>query len=714
MELSGTWRAAIADEELRRTFAEPDVDDGGWETIEVPSHWRSHPAFHDTDGPLLYRTRFDSPQPGDPERRWWLVLDGLFYQGDVWFDGAYLGDVEGYFFPHALEITEPLAARSEHLLAVEVSCAPQPDRTDRRNLTGTFQHSSYVDTSWNPGGLWRPVRLESSGAVRIKAIRVLCQEANAERALVTVRATLDTVEPRKVQVRTTVAGVEHLVSHPLAAGENQVAWTVAVPEPELWWPRALGDQPLHDVDVEVLLDGERSDHQRRRIGFRQLALRNWICSVNGERLFLKGANQGPLRQELGEVDPARLASDVRLATDAGLDLLRIHGHVSRPELYDAADEAGLLLWQDLPLHWGYGRGVRKQAVQQARAAVDLLGHHPSVAIWCGHNEPSPLHDEPSPANVIPSQINRRRARPGLRRFAGQELPTWNRTVLDRSVKRALEKADPSRPVIAHSGVWPHPPQLDGTASHLYFGWYHGELTDLEALAARLPRMVRFVSEFGAQAVPNEAKFCEPDRWPNLDWEHLQRHHCLQKEVFDRVVPPADYPSFEAWQHATQQYQALLIKHHVETLRRLKYRPTGGFAVFSFADATAAISWSVLDHERSPKAGYEALVAACQPVVVVADPLPPTVLAGDHVSVDVHVVSDRRSPIEAGLVTAQLTWPGGEHAWRWAGEIPADRCILVGTVTCAIPDGTPAGAVELELRVTADGVDVGNRYRSWLP
>ena len=42
------------------------------------------------------------------------------------------------------------------------------------------------------------------------------------------------------------------------------------------------------------------------------------------------------------------------------------------ELYAAADRAGLLLWQDLPLQWGYARGTRKQAARQAREAVDLL------------------------------------------------------------------------------------------------------------------------------------------------------------------------------------------------------------------------------------------------------------------------------------------------------------------------------------------------------
>ena len=38
--------------------------------------------------------------------------------------------------------------------------------------------------------------------------------------------------------------------------------------------------------------------------------------------------------------------------------------------------------------------VRKQAVRQAGELVNLLGHHPSIVLWCGHNEPLDLrgHD----------------------------------------------------------------------------------------------------------------------------------------------------------------------------------------------------------------------------------------------------------------------------------------------------------------------------------
>ncbi len=110
-------------------------------------------------------------------------------------------------------------------------------------------------------------------------------------------------------------------------------------------------------------------------------------------------------------------------------------------------------------------------------------------------------------------------------------------------------------------------------------------------------------EFGAQAVPTDAEFCQPERWPDLDWDELVERYGLQKWVFDERVPPGRYETFAEWAAATQAYQATLLRFHIETLRRLKYRPTGGFCLFSLADAQPAVSWSVLDHERHPKAGF---------------------------------------------------------------------------------------------------------------
>jgi beta-mannosidase len=559
MDLAGRWKAVVADEALRRSYPEPDFDDDAWDDLEVPGHWRSAPAFAGTDGPLLARRRFEAAAPSDPGRRSWLTFDGVFYQADVWLDGSYLGDTEGYFFPHTFEVTEQLAeGRTEHLLATEVTCSPQRDRTAKRNLTGVFQHGDLLDPDWNPGGIWRPVRLHETGAVRIHRLRVHCGEATSALAILNFRAILDSAEAATVQLRTIVAGhLDTTEEHTLAAGENRVEWRAGIEDPPLWWPHALGDPNLVDVTVEArLLDRpEPSDTRTVRTGLRKIALSNWIASVNGERLFLKGTNHGPTRRALAEATADELRADVELAKAANLDLLRVHAHVSRPELYEAADEAGLLLWQDLPLQWGYARGTRKQAVRQAREAVDLLGHHPSIAIWCAHNEPLTIDVEPG-ADVDLRKVARRTVR-------GMVLPSWNKNVLDSSLRRALGKADRSRPVLAHSGL----PTGD---SHLFFGWYHGDERDLPGALGAWPRLGRFVSEFGAQAVPSEGGdgFLHPERWPDLDWPRLARHHALQRAFFERNgLDPDEFGSYESWRDATQAYQAELVRRHVETLRR---------------------------------------------------------------------------------------------------------------------------------------------------
>jgi beta-mannosidase len=428
-------------------------------------------------------------------------------------------------------------------------------------------------------------------------------------------------------------------------------------------------------------------------------MHRWQLSINGERLFLKGANLAPTRAALAEATPDEVRRDIVLAADAGLDLVRVHAHIGRPELYDAADDLGVLVWQDLPLQWGYARAVGRSAVRQAAEAVDLLGHHPSIALWCGHNEPIALDIEPG------TPVDDRRV---LARYVvGQELPTWNRTILDGRLRRALERADETRPVIAHSGIVPHFPQLDGTDSHLYFGWYHGHERDLPGFAATVPRMVRFVGEFGAQAVPDSADFCDPQHWPNLDWERLNRHHALQKHVFDERVPPGEFSTFDAWRQATQQYQATVLKHHIEHLRRLKYAPTGGFCFFLLNDAQPAISWSVLDHERMAKLGYGAVTDACRPVVVVADRLPPALDPGQALALDLHVVSDLRRPLEDVTAGATLRWPGGQHRWRWQGEVPADACVRIDTIQFVVPDA--AGELVLDLELTGSDVAATNRY-----
>ncbi len=701
MELSGTWVATVADDDVRRNGIGLDSDDAEWHSIDVPGHWQDHPAFADSEGPIMYRHAFSAPPPPDGKRRW-VTLDGVFYQADVWLDGAYLGDPEGYFASHSFDVTSLSRLSDDHVLAVEVTCSPQATATGRRNITGVFQSPTGIGTNRNPGGLWRPAWLYDTGAVRIDRLRVLCRDADARRAHLRIATRLDSDRFTAVTVRTFLDGVQVDEQQPLiASGGNDVEWTVDVRDPALWWPRALGDQPLCDVVVEVIVDGEVSDRRRRRTGFRQISWDDWICTVNGERLFLKGANVLPTAAMPANATSAAVRADVDAAVELGLDALRVHGHIADRPLYDAADEAGILVLQDFPLQWGHARSVRQQAVRQAAAAVDVLGHHPSIALWSAH-------DDPAASDVAVAEPGwRGRAR----RVAAQQLPSWNKSVLDRWVKRAIERADSSRHVVAHSGVLPHLPQLDGTDSHLWFGWRRGDAEGLAEFASRLPRMVRFVSEFGSDSPPVSADFIDEQlqsfAWPSLDWDRLSSEHGYQREIVERRCPPVEFDSFEEWRDALQLHQARVLKVQIEALRRLKYRPTGGFCFSTLNDSAPAISSSILDHERRRKVAYDAVASACRPVIVVADPLPVSIAAGTPVDIDVHVVNDLREALDFAVIDAVASWPGGSQRWRFGGPVPADDVVKVGRIRFETPDAV--GDLTLGFTLTSGAVTSDNRY-----
>lgn len=700
-DLSGTWRAHIGHGDLHQRFVETNFDDDSWLEVEIPGHWQRQRDLATSDGPILYRRTFEAAREIPAGDRRFLSLDGVAYYGDVWLDGEYLATTEGYFFPHVLEVTNALAAAGEHLLAIEVASPRITQKSGQRALTGAFGQGNHLDSTWNPGGLWRPVRLLQTGSVRIAGLRCLCTEATDDRGVLELTLTLDAgTEPLPTPVRLIAmvrgpngeALLDTEREETLAMGLNELSWTLKVSKPPLWWPRRLGDQPLCRLEVSIALGGEVSDTRVLETGFREVQMRRWRFSVNGVPLFVMGSNQGPTAAALAEATTEDFQRDIQLALDANLDMLRIHAHVSSPELYEAADRQGLLLWQDLPIQHGLIHSVRKQALTQARRLVDQLGHHPSVALWCAHDEPVPIDFEAHQHESVP-----KRARAG----AALLMPSWNRDLLDHLIVRVLRRADPTRPIDRHSGV---PPGLmhAGSDSHLYYGWHHGTIGGLARALRRVPTLGRFVSEFGAQAVPPNAEFMAPERWPNLDWEFLALHHNYQREQFDQHIPPKDFATFDAWRDASQQYQAWLIQLQIEDLRRIRHRPTGGFCHFSFADSHPSVSFAVLDHERSAKPGYDALRQACRPVLAMLEP------RNGHL----HVVNEERFALNGAVVTVETA----ESTIRFGGDVEADEITYIGTIENEVQrarNARPTGD-NGEIVVTLSHPEIGEVRNAYAP
>ena len=145
------------------------------------------------------------------------------------------------------------------------------------------------------------------------------------------------------------------------------------------------------------------------------------------------------------------------------------------------------------------------------------------------------------------------------------------------------------------------------------------------------------------------------------------------------------------------------------MRRLKYRPAGGFCLFSLADAIPAVTWSLLGHDRTAKLAYHVVAEACRPVIVVADRMPAAVAPGETLALDVHVVSDRREPIEGAHHLGRPVLAGRRPGLAVAGDIPADGCVRVGTVQVVVP--ATSGRLVLDLDLVAGDDAVTNRYES---
>ena len=75
---------------------------------------------------------------------------------------------------------------------------------------------------------------------------------------------------------------------------------IKVDNPKLWWARGYGDQPLYDLDVELVCGGEVIDRCHKQLGLRTLTVStepdadgkgSEFCFVlNGVKIFSMGAN----------------------------------------------------------------------------------------------------------------------------------------------------------------------------------------------------------------------------------------------------------------------------------------------------------------------------------------------------------------------------------------------------------------------------------------
>ncbi len=684
-------------------------DDEGWLAATVPGHWQQLPGLERHAGKVVYRCRFawDERQQAAEGFRRWLRLNGVFYRSRVYLNGVSLGAHEGYFTPHEREVSDLL--QPENTLLVEVDCPDERDRLGKTMITGVFSHWDCMDPHANPGGIWLPVELHASGPVRLQHARLLTLACDERFAQVRFDLDLDAATEGAVTLRLrftprTFDGEPQVFEQrrSLRHGPQELGGLVKLRDPHLWWTHDLGRPDLYDVTIELLVDGTPSDQRTVTYGARSFTLRDWIPQLNGVSFLAKGNNYPPGDMRIATMTRARYDTDMALARDCHMNMLRVHAHVDHPEFYEAANAAGLLLWQDFPLQWIYDRSVLPEARRQVRQMVRLLGGHPCIGIWCMHNEPVVIEDTADES--LWSRLRTYRTAFGF---------SWNRDVMDTQLKQIVEQEDPTRPAVRSSGEVDIPYVRRGTDAHAYFGWYrnYGTLDDAELMQRRFPANLAFVTEFGAQSFPNLEsclRFMPAQLTPD-DMRRLEERHGLQGEIMANWIPWREAGSLAEMVAISQDYQIFINRYYIDRLRARKYRPTGGIVPFLFVDPYPAVLWSVVDYWRVPKRSYYAMRLAFSPQYTFCLYPPRTYRRGEAVELPLYAVNDAHRAFPGATLEATLRDPAGQllASVHRRVELPADCLPILVDRLRLTP--TRAGRYALSLALTGVEHEVRQVY-----
>jgi hypothetical protein len=418
----------------------------------------------------------------------------------------------------------------------------------------------------------------------------------------------------------------------VAGARQTVERTLHVDDPELWYPRGVGPQSRYAVAAR--LSGRELSVET---GFRTLSYDEDGFAVNGVTLPARGFNVLPSPDPFG---------DVERAVEANGNFLRAHAHVPPRSFHRACAEAGVLVWQDLPLTGEGGYDIDR-AKELATSIHDRVHHYPHVVAYGVHDDPRDVFG----SAVGGGRTGRARVRWRAWRAGYNHEP-------DEAVAAALPEAVPTFPVAGAPGI-------DPDAAHLYPGWDYGTATDVDWLARRYPETVEVVGEFGAGALAAE---------PDVE----------DAAGFDRRKHDARVSGGVA---ESQSYQADVLKTVAEGLRR---HETRAMAAFALRDTDEA-GMGVLDRDGRAKPGFDAVRTAYEPLLPVLDGPPER-------SVGTTVLNDT-----AEAVAGTLSWSAGDEEGE--ANVEAESFGRADGPTVSVPRG--AEEVVLELAVGAQRVE--NRY-----
>ena len=305
-----------------------------------------------------------------------LVFEGIDTYAEIRLNGTLLDKTDNMHRTHVLpvpkEISSPCTLEVSLKSAVsmglkEMAALPRLIPTSNENKplperTSSVTRKAKYHYGWDWGprlvscGIWRPVSIRTADRIASEEIQLTLISVDDEVAVYEVAGPHE-LQHGQLQIAQSETQPVQWEASPWSSGKCQLR----IFDPQRWWPRGMGQQPLYSfhwnnsragTSPSVLAFETSNGFVRRMSGAPHLH------APSMARSFLRKA---PTSSHPISSQPAhKLAEDrlIEAALDANMNMLRVWGGGVYPSdsFLNKCDEAGLLVWQDFMFACGMVRG----------------------------------------------------------------------------------------------------------------------------------------------------------------------------------------------------------------------------------------------------------------------------------------------------------------------------------------------------------------------
>ena len=162
--------------------------------------------------------------------------------------------------------------------------------------------------------------------------------------------------------------------------------TVTLEHPHLW--DGVRDPYLYTCVVRLVLNGEVQDEVRQRFGVRSFSVdpkRGFF--LNGRLYPLHGVSRHQDRKGLGNAITREMHDeDMQLIKELGANTIRLAHYQHDQYFYDLCDEAGMVVWAEIPYISEHMPNGRENTISQMKELIVQNYNHACIVCWGVSNE----------------------------------------------------------------------------------------------------------------------------------------------------------------------------------------------------------------------------------------------------------------------------------------------------------------------------------------